>query len=298
MVDSLRSARRKKPRHESTLTQRIPSLIALNANLRSARDQLLGVTNAELLNSTSTGDIWGPLQAAQPKLPAIPIAKFLGKVWEYTNFWALISANVHDQPLTKLQKFNYLLTALTEEAREVVRYYPITEENYDSAIELLRQKYGDHSKSIATLQTRLEKARADNHTIPAKRILLEYVIPIVTQLEKLGMSLDGSYLAQKILAKFTPSIQQIVFERRIISNTQEGNWRMQDILKGLDNYITTEERINDMVKRNVSISEQTRTRVPQRSSANKPYCLFCKSDSHKSGSCMKFPTISGRPIMM
>uniref|UniRef100_A0A7I4Z1T3 Integrase catalytic domain-containing protein n=1 Tax=Haemonchus contortus TaxID=6289 RepID=A0A7I4Z1T3_HAECO len=114
-----------------------------------------------------------------------------------------LESNVHNQPLTKLQKFNYLLKALQGEAREAVRRYPVVEENYDHAIELLRKKCGDEAKFIACLQARLESARAENPTLPSQRRLLENIIPIVTQLTEKGVPLDGSFLVQKILTKFS-----------------------------------------------------------------------------------------------
>ncbi|KAK6033314.1 hypothetical protein OSTOST_00487, partial [Ostertagia ostertagi] len=165
-----------------------------------------------------------------------------GKIWEFQNFWALFVANVHNQPLTKLHKFNYLLNALRGEARETVRRYPVTEDNHDHAVRLLCAKYGDDTKFIACLQSRLENAEAEKLTIPAQRRLLEFLIPIVTQPMEKGVPLDGSFLVQKILSKFSVDLQRKVLRLRMNPCLGESAWFMQDTLADLDEIISMEKK--------------------------------------------------------
>ncbi|KAL6739167.1 hypothetical protein Aduo_012650 [Ancylostoma duodenale] len=232
---------------------------------------------------------------AMPKLPAIPIPIFSGKVWEFNNFWTLFDASVHSQTLTKLQKFNYLISALRGEARDLIRRFPVTEQNYDHAIDLLRTKYGDESALIAKLQARLESAKADNSSIQAQRKLLEYVISIVIQLEELGIHLNGSFSTQKLLSKFSAYIQRKVLEMRFHPNMQESDWKMRDILTVLDNQITTEERIKEMVDKCDHLSKRSyggefrpqNTKSMVQASLS---CMFCKAPDHRTLWCKKYPT--------
>uniref|UniRef100_A0A7I4YE42 Uncharacterized protein n=1 Tax=Haemonchus contortus TaxID=6289 RepID=A0A7I4YE42_HAECO len=210
--------------------------IELEAKRVSARHHDIGTTTNETVG------------IAKPKLPAIPVPVFTGKVWEFENFWTLFAANVHKQPLTPLQKFNYLISALRGEARESVRRFTVTEANYEHALTFLRTKYGDESRLISNLQVRLESAKAPKATLTGQRQLLENIIPIVTQLEEKGVSLNGSFLAQKILSKFTINIQRRVLERRMALPTQENIWTIRDILTDIDNIIEIEERINRIVQ--------------------------------------------------
>ncbi|KAK5977112.1 hypothetical protein GCK32_012485, partial [Trichostrongylus colubriformis] len=189
---------------------------------------------------------------SSPKLPAIPIPTFSGQIWEYQNFWTLFAENVHNQPLSKLQKFNYLMKALRGEARESVRRFPISEENYDNAVEFLRTKYGNNAKFTACLQSRLEKVKAESTLIQEQRRLLESIIPIVTQLEKEGVHLNGSFMIQKVLSKFSTNLQRKVWAARMDSGSEEINWTMKDIISDLDKIITTEERINEMMGKNTN----------------------------------------------
>ncbi|XGW10144.1 hypothetical protein V3C99_011987 [Haemonchus contortus] len=267
----------------------------MDATLRSKRCQLQEM-NAPATNSTQSN--WGLVQAAQPRLPAIPIPTFSGKIWEYGNFWTLFSTNVHNQPLTNLQKFNYLLDALSGEARELVRRFPVTEENYELAVEMLQKKYGDNSKLASSLQTRLEHAKADRPTIPAQRRLLDSIIPIVMQLQKLNIHLDGSYLVQKVLAKFTPTIQRHVLEHFLPRSTSDSAWKMQDLLDALDDHITTEERISDVVDKTISRETHSIPKTPGRPKDQIPSCMFCRANTHKAANCSRYPTISDRRNIM
>ncbi|KAK6762406.1 hypothetical protein RB195_023212 [Necator americanus] len=173
-----------------------------------------------------------------------------GKIWEFSNFWTLFDANVHQQPLTRLQKFNYLVNALRGEARELIRRYPIIDSNYDQAVDLLHSKYGNESALIGNLQLRLETAKAESGRIKAQRRLLETITPIVTQLQEQRVNLDGSYFSQKTLAKFSTTLQRQALQEYVSQNTQESDWKMSRTLSILDNLISTEEKINEMVNRN------------------------------------------------
>ncbi|EPB68831.1 zinc knuckle [Ancylostoma ceylanicum] len=272
--------------------------IQLEAKRLCAREQTFSNGPTAILSSNLEGTS-AQIGIAQPKLPAIPIPIFTGKIWEFANFWTLFEANVHTQPLTKLQKFNYLVSALRGEARETIRRYPISEDNYDNALALLRKKYGDESKLISGLQYRLESAKAEKHTIPAQRRLLECIIPLVAQLQKRGVNLDGSFTAQKILSKFSVPIQRRMLESRIRNGMAEQDWKLDDLLNDLDHFIATEERINGMVNNDATTDAHSNRDKPPRPTPTKtlqitPPCLFCNSKDHRALLCPKYATIAKR----
>ncbi|KAK6022337.1 hypothetical protein OSTOST_11972, partial [Ostertagia ostertagi] len=159
-------------------------------------------------------------------------------------------ANVDSQwSLSNLQKFNYLITALRGDARELIKRYPVTGENYALAIDLLKKKYGNTSRLITALQARLDHAKAEQSSVQAQRALLETITPIVIQLQKLGVVLDGSYNAQKVLAKFAVRIQRKVLEHIVTPEMEESRWNMTTIIETIDAHISTEEQINEMVSK-------------------------------------------------
>ncbi|RCN26414.1 hypothetical protein ANCCAN_27860 [Ancylostoma caninum] len=255
------------------------SAIELDARRLSARDHAL---RGEPLVTQNEGNVG----IARPKLQAIPIPIFSGKVWEFENFWTLFEANVHKQPLSRLQKFNYLISALRGEARESARIFTVTEANYEHALQFLRTKYGDESRLIDSLQSRLENARAGNVTLEGQRRLLEHILPIVTQLEEKGVPLDSSFLTQKVLSKFKVSLQRKVLENCLSSPSQQQSWTLNDILADLDKVIATEERINYLVDRSPSFDKPSQPQVSRFSGARNQAkgvapCIFCGATDHK-----------------
>ncbi|EYB91440.1 hypothetical protein Y032_0206g1994 [Ancylostoma ceylanicum] len=266
--------------------------------------------DAKNIGDREENDERGWTEMMRPKLPPIPIPIFTGKVQEYTNFWTLFESNVDRQPLTNLQKFNYLITALRGEPRELIKRYPITEANYTHAIQLLRDKYGDESKLIADLQSRLEMTKADNKSIYAQRRLLEQILPIVTQLEELGITLNGSYPTKKLLSKFSYTLQRQVLERCLLQNKKETDWIMRDVLSELDDLITTQEQISEMID-SIPNKCDDRSRDSHNNNRSKKFlmknattkpdpnaCMFCGSTQHKSADCTRIPSIHQRRTYM
>uniref|UniRef100_A0A7I4YWU5 SKA2 domain-containing protein n=1 Tax=Haemonchus contortus TaxID=6289 RepID=A0A7I4YWU5_HAECO len=181
---------------------------------------------ARLTGLEARSESSGEMRSARVELPTIPIPSFSGKISEFENFWALFDANVHSQRLTNLQKLNYLLQSLRGEAKEAIRRYAVTEENYTAAVEILRTKFGDKSKLIYNLQVRLERASATSTHISEQRRLLEYLLALTTQLEQKGVSLNGSFTIQKILAKFKQSLQRKILQQRFETDHREDDWSM------------------------------------------------------------------------
>ncbi|CAJ0601117.1 unnamed protein product [Cylicocyclus nassatus] len=205
---------------QTTIDQAQKLTIQLESARISARDHAGDPTRPTSSSLRAHGE------APTSQLPPIPVPTFTGELWDFENFWRLFEANVDHQPLTKLQKFNYLINALRGEARELVNRFTVTEDNYEEAIAMLRRKYGDKSRLVAKLQQRLEETYAANTSTTAQRRLLETIIPLISQLEA---------HKRKILQQY------------ITPEMQEKNWHIKDIITALDDCISTEERISEMM---------------------------------------------------
>ena len=73
--------------------------------------------------------------AHQSRLPSMQLPKFSGKYAEYKNFMSLFENLVDNDPtLTDIEKFNHLISCLSDEALGTVKAYQITEQNYSKAL--------------------------------------------------------------------------------------------------------------------------------------------------------------------
>ncbi|KAK6030665.1 zinc knuckle [Ostertagia ostertagi] len=149
---------------------------------------------------------------------------------------------------------------------------------------------------VRVLHKRLENANTDKSSIQAQRKLLEFIIPVVTQLQKLGANLDGSYNTQKVLSKFAYRIQRKVLEVLMTHDMPEEAWKMQDMIEALDAHIGTEERINSMVK--IDMGKESERGEGSKRRPTKPHnhsnCIFCDSTEHRAAGCSRYSTIAER----
>jgi len=78
------------------------------------------------------------------KLPKLDLTSFGGNKLKWVAFWDAFECSVHsNKKLPKIEKFNYLLTKLYGEAKKVVEGLSLSNLNYDVAIEILKERFGN-----------------------------------------------------------------------------------------------------------------------------------------------------------
>ena len=76
-------------------------------------------------------------------LPKINIKSFGGDPLQWLTFWGSLSAAIDkNHGLSDIEKMNYLNLMLKGEAARAISGLPLTEENYNKAIELLKECFG------------------------------------------------------------------------------------------------------------------------------------------------------------
>lgn len=77
------------------------------------------------------------------KLPKLEVRKFSGKLGEWQEFWDSFESSIHlNDGLSNVDKFSYLRNLLLEPARSAIGGFALTSANYQSAVELLKKRYG------------------------------------------------------------------------------------------------------------------------------------------------------------
>ncbi|XP_064464421.1 uncharacterized protein LOC135375698 [Ornithodoros turicata] len=83
------------------------------------------------------------------KLPKLEISKFDGDLRNWESFWDQFDSTIHsNESLSKVDKFKYLKSYLTGKAMTVIKGLSLSEENYSTAIELLKDRFGKKSLII------------------------------------------------------------------------------------------------------------------------------------------------------
>nr|CDJ83043.1 Protein of unknown function DUF1759 domain containing protein [Haemonchus contortus] len=172
-------------RAEDCIATAVEHVMLLRARIRAVKSAESMESRENMQQATTETHA----QAAMPRmveLPTLPIPKFKGNIWDWENFWELFTANVHSQELSELLKFHYLLDALQGQAKESVRKFHVTKDNYTKAIEFLHTRYVSGEELIQKLIDRLEKFQLRSQSLKDQSSLMEQVQVIIEQLRKKG----------------------------------------------------------------------------------------------------------------
>ena len=90
------------------------------------------------------------------KLPKLEIPSFSDEKLKWAEFWDSFEAAVHlNTSLSEVEKLNYLMSKLSGEAKNSVSGIQLSNENYQVAVELLKERYGDKQALVTSHYTEL-----------------------------------------------------------------------------------------------------------------------------------------------
>ena len=92
------------------------------------------------------------------KLPKLSIKPFGGDILEWCSFLDSFNSSIHQSSLNDVEKFNYFRGYLKDEALKTLEGLTLSEENYEKALNILKERYGDtdivisrHMKELVSL---------------------------------------------------------------------------------------------------------------------------------------------------
>ncbi|XP_070527727.1 uncharacterized protein [Cardiocondyla obscurior] len=98
---------------------------------------------SQLFERLSTRSSTMSVREAQVKFPPINLPTFNGQSEDWKRYQDTFRTLIHDSELTKIQKFQYLVESLKDQAAKTIESIEISEDNYDIAMQLLRRRYDD-----------------------------------------------------------------------------------------------------------------------------------------------------------
>ena len=164
------------------------------------------------------------------KLPKLELKKFRGNPIHWYPFWESFESAVHKNPnLSSVDKFNYLQSLLTGTARSAIAGLALTSANYEKAVGLLKQRFGNRQIVISShieVLTKLPKVESMGE-VKKLRSLYDTVESHVRGLESMEISSEmyGCFLTPIVMQKL-PEEFRIAIKRNLESET----WNLKDIL--------------------------------------------------------------------
>ena len=250
-----------------------------------------------------TSSVGANTSQAHVNLPELHLPKFKGDILEFPRFWDLFSNTVDKDPkLSPVHKFTYLTGYLEDEAADVVKELRVTEENYQEAKELLKERYHRpdalifrHIHCLLHLETDKSKNK-DN--LSKLRSVMDQVNIHVRSLDTLGIKgADyGVILVPLILSRLP---HEIVCEWSRKSKNKERD--LQYLLDLCNEEIHIKERTQSVRitslekpadKTTANLDRERRRPKPNLSRATaaalttvENRCIFCNRNGHDASVC-------------
>lgn len=251
------------------------------------------------------------------KLPKLVLPKFKGDLTKFRSFWDSYESAVHkNSQLSTIDKFNYLNSLLEGQALRSIQGLSLTEDNYQAAVDLLNQRFGNQQQIISAHMDELLKIPVcSNDKSSQLRFVYDKISVSVRGLEALGVNSSqyGSLLIPIIMSKLPSQIRL-----QIARNTADEVWKITDLLEVMRKEVEARE-LSENVRSGESDNRKSETRdeidnfrkLNQRnknkhqvSAANlfvkddetnetKPKCVYC-GEFHFSASCTRVKDPSKR----
>ena len=159
------------------------------------------------------------------KLPKLSIPTFRGDVLEYSNYWELFNANVHQLAIDKVQKFSYLRTTLEGEPATLIGNLELSADNYDSAITMLQERYGDKNRIIQEHYKKLLNLEPGRESYRELKQFYDSLELHIRGLEGQGKDKDGygDLLALILMEKMSSTLR-----RTLARDHRSTAWSLKD----------------------------------------------------------------------
>ena len=196
------------------------------------------------------------------KLPKLSIKKFSGDPIQWQQFYDTFDAVVNkNESISKVEKFTYLKGYLSGDAEKCLEGLQLTDENFEHALSLLRERYGNPQLIISTHMNKLLKLEKiySNGTRAAKelRCLHDKIESHVRSLLSCGINSDhyGPMLIPILLEKLHNDIR-LEISRKL----GKDNWKINEFMKIFKDETTAREsceyvKNNDRDEKHLVVSE-------------------------------------------
>ena len=175
--------------------------------------------------------IWSGLTigCVKPKLPKLHIAKFAGDVTKFRTFWDSFDSAVNQNPsLSAIDKFNYLQGLLDGPAAAAIQGLTLSEANYTTALDLLKERFGKTQQVIsAHMDQLLRLPSCVGDKASQIRTVYDKISVHVRGLDALGVRAEqyGSFLIPVIMSKLPAEIRL-----QIARVTTQEVWAIEELL--------------------------------------------------------------------
>ena len=255
--------------------------------------KLMELENATIkVDKTAKGNV---------KLPKLELVKFDGDIFRWQEFWDSFEATIHKaNSLCNIEKFNYLRAQLRSEAKEAITGLETTEANYNVAIDILHERYGNKQLIINAHYTKLKEMPISSSYYEKLRTTYDNIEKHLRSLEALGENVDNNLMMSLIQSKFPKNVLARLEEYKNDNNP----WSVALFRREIKRYIAAQEIGNRMANLNSNSQSKHNEIQKQAQYQRQPTaafqigerqrkCIYCEK-GHWSDECTDFTDIPSR----
>ncbi|KAI5632040.1 putative peptidase (DUF1758) domain-containing protein [Phthorimaea operculella] len=256
--------------------------------VKSIKQRLINVESKKDEKTVSTVSV---------KLPKINIKPFDGKIENWVSFVQIFDSLIHKRDIPPVEKLHYLLSSVQGDAYNLIKNYPLSDENYILAYNNLRSHYNQKRLIASTFYEKLltcepSKTRSSSDLNRIHRTFRENV----EILSKFNLPDTNFMLFHLLWSKLDPSTKE-AFELQLASNSEIPDFYF------LFHFIEKRSHAleNSMVKssaNNIAKPSTSYTKPPapkNKSSLIVPHvvgCASCSATCHKVDKCPELLKLS------
>ena len=229
------------------------------------------------------------------KLPKMVLEKFDGKVQNWRSFWNRFETSIDNKDyLNEVDKFNYLLGLLSDDAKECVSGLDLTDENYEEAKRILNDRFGNPQVVIAAHMESLVNLPAVTSlsNVSQLRKMYDQVEVSIRNLKSLNMP-PASYgaLLIPVLNEKIPEELRVIISREFKDNL----WNLEDMIEVVKAELHARERCSTVT---LNGGRKKKGDSPGSTTENffmesKGLCVYCRK-SHSHSKCTKVTSLKAR----
>ena len=266
--------------------------------LAKIEDSLSKVNLSSLPSTIHPPDRSVTSSTVQPKLPKLELSKFDGSPKNWLTFWDQFDSAIHlKENMSEVDKFSYLKSLLTDSAKDCISGLTQTKENYEQAIKLLQERYGNPQVLISAHMealVALPRVKSMSH-LNELRSMYDQIETTVRNLRSLKVDTNtyGSLLVPLLIEKLPGDLTMII-SRKFGNNV----WNLDDLLSYFKQEIQAKERCTSSKIKNDDTKDYSFTAAGLHAQHNynnyrNNRCVFC-SDIHPPSQCSKVTEIKSR----
>lgn len=251
------------------------------------------------------------------KLPRLEITRFRGDFRSWQSFWGQFETTIHqNETLSNIDKFKYLKSYLMDRAAMAIEGLSVTEQNYNIAVDLLKDRFGRKELIIDDHMEHLLAIRPvhDSANVAGLRSMYDQIQTGVRSLEALGV-LQCTYgvLLLSVLKKSVPTDLCMEYNRkRTGGGLSRESDELREFLNFMKNEVESRERALHGTRRTDGLHGTSR--APRRaedrnrkssaavltstSHTKEEECAFCESSSHVTPDCRSSKTMEERQTIL